>query len=872
VRQSLRRIRGREQLPVRYFDSVLPVELAAVNDRRKKVGRSEGVVRLSRPDAPHDPDERDRSDDPDSRSPFDIEAAHRDHGPSPARTPSPDPHRLFEAVERLAAGPAVEREGPALEEEEADPARPDPDRMRPQPVPCTATGLALSGGGIRSAALCLGGLQALNRNKRLDSIDYMSSVSGGGYIAACLSAGMTTARAFPFGPDVSDNDAISHLRNYSNYLLPRGRSGPRNAADAAAVILRGLLANAAIVFSIILFCAAITLLAFPNPEALTSESLAPALVGRLLPDWLPLGGLNGWGPFGFTWRLLLILAALLLAWAVLRSFKSLDRLTDDTRGRILGLARMTIYAVAAAAFLDLQPVAVVAVNALRDKGLSFSLGEAAAFLTPLAAFVGAVAAFASRLGKFLQTSRSAQGWRPMLQRLLTRIMILAAAAIVPALLWLSYLCLCAWAIYPGSKPPALPVWLIAALPFLKGVPGFLLAYSAGFAILYAISLKLDANGYSLHRFYRDRLSTAFLFCPVCVGKPGGCGSLDRMKLSYLKYADGPYHIINAALNVQGSAEANRRGRDADFFMFTPHHIGSDLTFYAPTGEPGSFAPTLAMEEIDSRLDLATAMAISGAAVSANMGGSTIRSLSPTLALLNVRLGYWLRNPRWVARPRRIGSRIGSFFSRMFEKFYLLPEMLNLLDETGRDIYLTDGGHIENLGLYELLKRGCGLVIVIDAEADPELSFASLLKVERYARIDLGVRIILPWEEISRCAAAVETGILNRNCPRDRGPHCAIGRIAYADGSMGILVYFKASLSGDEKDYILDYKLRNLQFPHETTGDQFFSEEQFEMYRALGFHMVDGLFSGDRFCWIKGKNGFASEADALTQIEALLPKL
>ena len=74
-----------------------------------------------------------------------------------------------------------------------------------------------------------------------------------------------------------------------------------------------------------------------------------------------------------------------------------------------------------------------------------------------------------------------------------------------------------------------------------------------------------------------------------------------------------------------------------------------------------------------------------------------------------------------------------------------------------------------------------------------------------------------------------------------GPHCAVGRIVYPDGARGVLVYFKSSVTGDEKDYILDYKRCNPSFPHETTTDQFFTEEQFEAYRALGFHIVDHFF-------------------------------
>jgi hypothetical protein len=130
-----------------------------------------------------------------------------------------------------------------------DPANLDTNRMRARPIPCTAVGIALSGGGIRSAAFCLGALQALDFHHVVPHADYLSTVSGGGYIGACVTAGMSeNGGAFPFGTsDVRDNDAIGHLRNYSNYLLPRAHSNARNLLEAAAVLLRGLLANAILV-------------------------------------------------------------------------------------------------------------------------------------------------------------------------------------------------------------------------------------------------------------------------------------------------------------------------------------------------------------------------------------------------------------------------------------------------------------------------------------------------------------------------------------------------------------------------------------------------------------------------------------------------
>ena len=167
-------------------------------------------------------------------------------------------------------------------------------------------------------------------------------------------------------------------------------------------------------------------------------------------------------------------------------------------------------------------------------------------------------------------------------------------------------------------------------------------------------------------------------------------------------------------------------------------------------------------------------------------------------------------------------------------------MFSLLKPRGRWLYLTDGGHIDNTGLYVLLQRRCSHIIVIDAEADPYMTFASFVRVQRYARIDLGVRINLRWDKI----AATSLGARASGAEPARGPHCAVGEIIYSDGGKGKLIYVKASLSDDENVYVRDYARRYADYPHETTGDQFFSEEQFEVYRALGFHCVHGIYKSD----------------------------
>jgi hypothetical protein len=568
----------------------------------------------------------------------------------------------------------------------------------------------------------------------------------------------------------------------------------------------------------------------------------------------------------------------------------------------------------------------------------------------LAAITGAVGFLSSKLGNFLKNSEHATKLRTLIARMATKALLIGAALALPILLLAAYLYLSAWSILGPTEiwhpffskgVGSWKIYLFAAAMlalFLVNwraegasrIDGlictatiilfalYILFWWLGFDVpnpfgevttvwkiylgmfipMAILCLAFKPNAYSLHQFYRDRLSKAFIFKPV-PDASGNLPPLDDLKLSKVKPGRGPYQIINAALNIQGSAEANRRGRNADFFIFTRDFVGSDLTMFGATRERDT-ASTVDMEYVDPNLNLGCAMAISGAALSSNMGSQTIRAMSPTLALLNVRLGYWMRNPRDVARTsrkirpasrrparnaagrlaravERTGPSRVRWFNNLLVKFYLIPEMFNLLNETSRNVLLTDGGHIENLGIYELLKRGCRLIIAVDAEADPTMSCSSLIQLERYARIDLGVRIDLPWEDIARMTHKVGRDLAREpgeggEPVREPGPHCAIGRILYDTGVEGILLYVKSSLSGDEKDYVLDYKKRYATFPHESTGDQFFSEEQFEVYRMLGFHAVDGFLNGAHsFAWCRtGRNPWTSAAEARAAVLQLLP--
>ena len=428
-------------------------------------------------------------------------------------------------------------------------------------------------------------------------------------------------------------------------------------------------------------------------------------------------------------------------------------------------------------------------------------------LAPYAPVLGALVAFMSQ--HLVRASTTRQGTRAAgaAKRIIAKALLWGAAIVVPAGIWYLYLRL-----------------TLVLMPATSGTYVALALLFAGFSFA---ALFIDPNATSLHRLYRDRLSKAFLFDAKARGVDGDLAEV-APRLDQIDTTFCPFPIINAALNLEGSAFANRRGRNADFFEFTPLYVGSEATGRIESKVMASYEP---------RLDLGTAMAISGAAFSPNMGSATVKPLVPTLALLNMRLGFWMRNPRHAREPRR-------WWQRLLERhcFLLAREVFSRLDEEAWTIYVTDGGNIENLGVQVLLKRKCKVIVVVDAEADPAMTFAAYLKLERYARIDLGVLIDLPWQPIRDRALALDAAAATTEhqatlTATPPSHHVAVGRIRYGNEREGLLVYVKASLTGDEPDYILDYKARHPDFPHETTGDQFFGEEQLEVYRALGFHIM-----------------------------------
>jgi hypothetical protein len=331
------------------------------------------------------------------------------------------------------------------------------------------------------------------------------------------------------------------------------------------------------------------------------------------------------------------------------------------------------------------------------------------------------------------------------------------------------------------------------------------------------------------------------------------------------------HVVNTTLNLVGGDKLAWQQRKAEPFSMSPLHSGCFRLGYRKSKDYGG--------RDTGGVTIGTAAATSGAAASSNMGYYTTSPvISLLLTLFNVRLGWWLGN------PGPAGDTTYHLGAPKYSVAPVLYEAFGLTNDRSKYVYLTDGGHFENLAVYEMVLRRCRFIVVSDAAADEEYHFTDLANAVRKIRIDLGVTIDFPCVKIYGKARADEKGpgmywALGRiryssvdrvrpgdgprgladdsGLPRDNGVYEGVRRARQARGEKpfftdaddGILIYIKPAVYGEEPRDVLEYKESFPSFPHQSTADQFFDEPQFESYRELGLHIMRSLCgespSGDR---------------------------
>lgn len=727
-------------------------------------------------------------------------------------------------------------------------------------------GLALSGGGIRSATFSLGVLQALAHLDLLKFVDYLSTVSGGGYVGSCVTSLLTSdpragvrpagrePGAFPLGFTGADREApeVRHLRDYSNYLVPRRGILSLGVWRLVAAYLGALALN---------LIAPLSGLAFLF------------VAGTLILSWLA-AAQWAWGWSYLRW-LAAGLGLVAAVWLVVLYFAGW---TKRARDILMAGAARTVAVAMALGFLIAAPWAYyqlvglvlgsqpVALGDL-DGGLKvfgFCKGPAPRECQQVEGIVedlrDALRVAGARVGRGQTTLQHLVdgiwdtqltiankglagdlyfagpeveliralgeagftiGEGGALDSLVTVIFPILAAAIPAAII--GYLKRSLWifgfataGLLAAVEIVHLGEWLSREhYPMLvEWYPRFLvIAIVSGFVI--------NVNRVSLLNFYRDRLADAYMIRR----SSAQITTSDQIRLrDVLPTSNGPYHLVNATLNLSGSRDLSLRGRRAAHFLFSKLYCGSPRVGYAPTS---AYAR--------GRLELATAMAVSGAAVSPQMGSATKPGLAVLMALLNIRLGQWLPNPAVRLRAGLV-----------FWNYFFVKELFSLTDENDWYVFVSDGGHFDNTGLYGLLERRCKTIIAVDCGGDPTRKFQDIANIMRKARIDFGIDIQLDLGKLHgdatsrRAAAGFQVGKIFY--PPNQGDVAGEGR----------LVYIKPTMSEDlhESEDLLEYARNHSTFPQETTGDQFFDEGQFESYRELGYQLTKAGFAALGSRWLR----------------------
>ena len=718
-------------------------------------------------------------------------------------------------------------------------------------------GLAFSGGGIRSATVNLGVLQSLAKKELLAKFDYLSTVSGGGYIGSFLSSLIHHAKGDishvnQYLNGVPESKQVNFLRQYSHYLTPKIGLSTDTMAAFAVWITNTLLNQAVLISAIASACAIGFILNELALQLHQNIELHTAVVGFLIG----------------------ILAFLLAIRESMQNFQSdevFDHQTPSTHWRLIlatglfGVILMSLWITSTEVFerlrvqphdaMSLSPFWLInlAIVLILSLGIIFSIGAAGRGWSikcfKLNFFVNSyVREWWARSGGIIlylclawfsgyllvlyiplyldnwlthhtASSFSAWGIVASISAYMgkasstnginsTKIKEKVTAAL-PWIVIMSLITLVSYSVFEISKLLNNSGW--------TNIQAFMLIATTFSILTLFLAWRVDINIFSLHYFYRNRLTRAYLGAT----NPSRNASLftgfdPNDEITFAQCIHRPLHIVNTSINLTNTKDLAWQQRMAASFSFTPLHTGFEFP-----NQTGGYRPTTHYGA-PRGVALGSIMSVSGAAASPNSGYHTSPATAFIMTMFNARLGRWCGNPiknKWQTSGPAFG--LG----------YLAKELFAKANIDSSYVYLSDGGHFENLGIYELVRRKCKLIIAIDCGQDRHYQFEDLGNAIRKCQIDLSAHI-----DINICD-------LHPTVPSAYGDwknskkHYAIGNITYADSTQGILLYIKNSLTGNEPTDLINYKLEKPNFPHHSTIDQFFNESQFESYRHLGQHMM-----------------------------------
>ena len=770
-------------------------------------------------------------------------------------------------------------------------------------------GLAFSGGGVRSATFNLGVLQALARFGVLGSIDYLSSVDGGSYIAGWFVAWLRRSglkeveaqlgEARPATSGHFEAPEVQQLRKSTRYAV--SRTGIFGSPSAALTWLRNVSLNLVILSMVLgaflllgdVFLRGIEFLMFAAllrmPFAIAVlVVLAAVLFGilsmnsddegtralfRLRVLWAAavcifgaaaLGGtyirmtLPGLHGLWWLWPAAGLTLLFVVGWIRGRSSPKvlfLHTVSAAVAGTVGGLLFRELALLLSLSWRDVTfatPLVIVAIalagliymflmdrwNSRQERDLAVRVGA----LLVSAALIWVLVALVWQSESEMRLLPSAALWGMVtLWGMVVVAGLLRGRTHLPAGPTRMLLDVCA---YVAPYIFVIGFSALTVRPLIWTLRGFLPSFShaqnifliemlsAGVLLLLALLLtwRAGANEFSMQSYYRGRIVRSYLGPSVGTHRDDGtlyAGAEEDLALSDITGASGyvgPYPVVGAALDVfEGNASGLRR-TDISPFVFAPTYSG-----FEPPGAVGKKSQGLSVgvgyrrtREFGGGISLGTAMAVSGSSRS-----DSARPPSAAAAFLwgafDLRSGWWLGNPCREDTWRKPGPRSGLAYS--------LIERPGTSREPGY-VHLSGGSLFDNLGVYELVKRHCGLIIACDASADAALTFEDLGDVIKKCRTDLGVEI------------EIDIGGLRGKETAFKRSHCAVGRIRYGTGDSGVLIYVKPSLTGDEPADLLQYVGVHLAFPFASTSPEF-DDSEFESYRSLGQHIMESLLASFR---------------------------
>jgi hypothetical protein len=826
----------------------------------------------------------------------------------------------------------------------------------PAPGQRPLSALCISGGGIRSATFSLGVLQGLAELGLLSRFDYLSTVSGGGYIGSWLTAWITRCRGIEAvlpdlvpreaspGTPAPSIDPIAHLRDYNSYLSPRRGAFSIDTWTIVATVLRNILLNWFVLVPLLLVVLMVPRLylsllalsermapagALPPGDSPFYDSLSQSpIVELVLPltcmalfataffntlRYLPTVGGKSHDHGQYYAGVLAPLVCAVLAYFVFESLYFLGSNYDDYSDlgfeviatavpcaaawllflvskpsrigeRLRGIAtRMSgaIAAMAAGTGIALWVTTNVVLWNV-DQSLNPSW-ETYATTGPPLGLLGYCLATVAFIG--LSSGSLHDEDREWMSRAVAGVLVACVGwmGLCSVVLLLPRLAL-EWSTLGHGVTATLAgmsAWLTTVADTLRprgsdGAPKggaaahlraadvaiaaapvvFLVVLSVALSVLidvliaavtgadwrdhHAILIRtglgtlsmltlsflalswflaryVNINTFSLHGMYRDRLVRAYLGASNPSRRANlftGFDGHDDLPVATMR-ATRPLHVLNLTLNLVRPDKLAWQQRKAESFVVTPLSSGSARLGYRPSLSYGG------------SISLGTAVAISGGAASPGSGSRTTPLRGFLMTLFNARQGVWLGNPgpagekTWTEPSPRSAVRL------------LAKEALGLASDTSEYVYLSDGGHFENLALYEMVRRKCREIVAIDSGCDPDFAFEDLGNALRKIRIDFGVSI------------EFDAGHFDAMMKRERRWATATVRYSDADPSAsdGRLLYFKPVILGDEQPDVRAYADANGTFPHETTANQWFNEAQTESYRQLGLHSVRTTSAG-----------------------------